>query len=516
MSQMNYFQNQITGLDENTPLLVGQMVPSWIRQHDSRKGVDKAHKNIPNLRENTAFVSAETPTELGLNDEPQGEPDLPVHYSASGLRTLGKRYYQEFKKLVEQENPQPPTNPNPPPVTGTSCTGTSLPCSNFKTYQCSGLCSNYCSCGQNREDICSGHYPACSTWNNEEIDCRQANCKWNEPEKEQVIATYLFTWHKCPTINCRTDQIPFVAPGMAEPYPEGGYYAYDDVNWYKRELQDMEYAGVNTILLVTHHTKQPIMDPKIRIEKLQQAMEETGISMKIGLLMDDLVGDFSNEDLARQEYESQIKPVYDNLDRKYWNVIDEKPVITAWTEKTPGSSLSKHSRYGHVLFGYIKNRFKQDYGIEPVIMPNSAWTRSSLDQEKMKRIAEGETGWTADFENHKPLIFDDWKNSQAKSLVIASVTPGIHMDRCGWCNDGPVEDRLGGKLYSDIWDHLNQYQNIQGKVDIIILETWNELFEGTGISRADYSVSSGERDTLYLEISRQKLGLPNKAPPSFE
>jgi hypothetical protein len=77
------------------------MVPSWIKEVPRRVKIDKAHKNLPNLRRNTYFISALFPFEIGNNDEFElGLENSDVHYSATSQRILGKRYFDVYSGSI--------------------------------------------------------------------------------------------------------------------------------------------------------------------------------------------------------------------------------------------------------------------------------------------------------------------------------------------------------------------------------------------------------------------------------
>lgn len=70
------------------PFLIGSMVPEWLPDDPGRRGIEAAHRSIPALRQQTAFV--EGPAGAGQDT---GQ----IHYSASGARELGLRFYRAFE-----------------------------------------------------------------------------------------------------------------------------------------------------------------------------------------------------------------------------------------------------------------------------------------------------------------------------------------------------------------------------------------------------------------------------------
>jgi Carbohydrate esterase, sialic acid-specific acetylesterase len=74
------FRSQITGASEETPVLVGSMLPEFVSMHRfTAAGVDAAHRDTPRRRPGTALY--------GLPSG-HGAPDR-IHYTAEGQRLLG-------------------------------------------------------------------------------------------------------------------------------------------------------------------------------------------------------------------------------------------------------------------------------------------------------------------------------------------------------------------------------------------------------------------------------------------
>ncbi len=92
------------GLGPEVPILVGQMPPHWARQAAERRAIDIAERQIARERPNTAFVSAEAPSELGLSDEPPDTPDDPIHYACPSQRELGRRYLAAYHALTDAQS----------------------------------------------------------------------------------------------------------------------------------------------------------------------------------------------------------------------------------------------------------------------------------------------------------------------------------------------------------------------------------------------------------------------------
>jgi hypothetical protein len=89
------------GIGGDVPVLLGQMPPSWTRGVPDRLAIDAAQRRVAAERPGTAFVDAREPTELGLQDEPPGRRDDPLHYSCPSQRELGRRYLDALAAFAQ-------------------------------------------------------------------------------------------------------------------------------------------------------------------------------------------------------------------------------------------------------------------------------------------------------------------------------------------------------------------------------------------------------------------------------
>lgn len=79
------------------PFILGGMVPYWVDQDDERKDVERIIKSTPQRIPFTGFADPRKPFVISKPDNREDE----VHYDANGQRELGKRYFNEFKRLAE-------------------------------------------------------------------------------------------------------------------------------------------------------------------------------------------------------------------------------------------------------------------------------------------------------------------------------------------------------------------------------------------------------------------------------
>jgi len=92
----NFVSNIRTDLiSQKSPLILGGMVPFWVKQNSKRKAIQNIIKSTPNRLTNTGYANPELPFIIEKYDNAIDS----VHYNAKGLRELGQRYFTEYLKL---------------------------------------------------------------------------------------------------------------------------------------------------------------------------------------------------------------------------------------------------------------------------------------------------------------------------------------------------------------------------------------------------------------------------------
>jgi hypothetical protein len=93
----NFILNLRSDLDANdTPFIVGGMVPFWVDQAIERIEQQQIIMNVLNRHENIGYANPELSFRI---EKPDNFIDA-IHYDAAGQRELGKRYFSEYYSLV--------------------------------------------------------------------------------------------------------------------------------------------------------------------------------------------------------------------------------------------------------------------------------------------------------------------------------------------------------------------------------------------------------------------------------
>lgn len=88
-------RKDIINNNNNIPFILGGMVPYWVDLDSNRMINNDIIKNTPLRILNTGYADPRIPFVIQKIDN----TDISIHYDAKGQREMGKRYFNEYKKL---------------------------------------------------------------------------------------------------------------------------------------------------------------------------------------------------------------------------------------------------------------------------------------------------------------------------------------------------------------------------------------------------------------------------------
>jgi hypothetical protein len=299
--------------------------------------------------------------------------------------------------------------------------------------------------------------------------------------KRDVGAVFMF-FFGCPGgVNCAMDWANTHAPGMDAPHPilgfktgESGLYAPAEPGFWRRELLDAKYAGLQFLMLNTY-------GPDIsegKLAPLAKALASLDQPVQIALFDDTWTwgqpyfGEFwkqkpnmrDTERTANLLYDAKWKPFYQQIDKRYWYRFKGRPFIYFYN----AGSLEPRERSAAVL-AKMKERFKADFGEEPFVDVDVAY------------FADGEMPHVADAKF-------TWMTHTLPEKRSRSRLNGHIVDHAMVKWDSVGRDRPG-ELASDR-DRIIKDSSLLKRVladssdaELLVLATWNDLGEGTGINR---------------------------------
>jgi hypothetical protein len=297
-----------------------------------------------------------------------------------------------------------------------------------------------------------------------------------------VGAVFMFFFN-CPGgVNGHMDWANTHAPGMDRPAPilgfgekpDGCYDPSSNPGFWLRELTDAKYAGLDFLLLNVYGPD--LSEP--RFDRLLEALAAMEDPIKLALFDDTWTWgepwfaeswsgrpDFSNpEEAARKLYEAKWGPFFRKLPARHLYRFRGRPLIYFYW----GGKLGPLDRSAAVL-RRMKELFAGEFGVEPFVAVDSSYFRDPA----MEQVADAEFTWYT------------FGLSEKRSR---STLHGVTLDHAMVRWDSVGRDHWGAIATEQ--DHLVKGPELLERVladsrdaDLLVIATWNDLGEGTGINR---------------------------------
>ncbi|HET6283917.1 MAG TPA: DUF5010 domain-containing protein [Polyangia bacterium] len=299
--------------------------------------------------------------------------------------------------------------------------------------------------------------------------------------RRDIGAVFMF-FFDCPgKTNCEMDWANTHAPGMDAPVPVLGMKAGDRAvyhplqpGFWRRELMDAKYAGLSFLMLNTYGPD--IEDGKLK--PLTEALKSLDSPIKVALFDDTWTWgqphfsafwrqkpDLTDPDkAARTIYEAKWKPFFSQIDKKHWYRFAGRPFIYFYNSGT----LEPRTRAA-ALVAKLKALFKADFGEEPFVDVDIAY----FDDPAMAEVADAKFKW---------MTFDIPQRRHRSTLhghVIDHAMvrwDAVNRDRPGEIANQYDRCVKGGQI-------LQRVLKDSMDAELLVLATWNDLGEGTGVHR---------------------------------
>ncbi len=326
------------------------------------------------------------------------------------------------------------------------------------------------------------------------------------PLDRKVVGTHYFYWYRWPDQHFWDDQA-WRDDGLQEHFSPArtAQVSFDSARWHEMELRDVMAAGIDFILPVYWGAPDNYLNPSISfsvlglapmVEALDRiaAADRSASPPRVGLFYDSstlLTGvrglgesgrvlDLTT-DHGRDVFYRTIRDFFVMVPPRHWAMIDGKPIVVLY-----GSFGAKHDQ---LTFDTVYRQFEAEFGCRPYIVRNADW----------KAQTDALTSWGGALGG--PQI-----HGPNRPGAVAQIGPGYD-DRAVPGRATPVRSRDNGGFYQGAWR-----QAIRSGRNVVLLETWNELHEGTELCE------SREHGRRYIELTAQysrvfKRGLPL---PPFE
>jgi hypothetical protein len=295
------------------------------------------------------------------------------------------------------------------------------------------------------------------------------------------IGAVLMFFNDCPGgVNCSMDWANTHAEGMATVSPllsfgaaAGGVYTPKNPGFWRRELLDAAYAGVQFFLLNTYGPDlSAAVDP---LAQLDQALTDTKSIVKIGLFDDTSTWgrsggvfakapDLSNPMAAAQAiFDAKWKPFFSRVKKENWYLYNGRPLIYFYNAGT----LTPANQSAAVV-AQLHTLFQDAFGVSPFVVVDEAYFQDS----DMPNQADGRFNW------------DTFRTGAISDNTIKSVRLDHFMakwDALGRDHKGQIAS-ANDRIFKDESLLKTRLQESAGS-QITVIATWNDMGEGTGITR---------------------------------
>jgi hypothetical protein len=298
--------------------------------------------------------------------------------------------------------------------------------------------------------------------------------------RRDVGAVFMF-FFDCPGgVNCGMDWANTHALGMDRPHPlyggghgRRGVYSPCESGFWRREMLDATYAGLQFLLL-------NVYGPDIeggKLGPLNKALLTLEEPLKVALFddtwtwgkpyFDDFwrhAPDLDDPDAADTLYEAKWRPFYRRIDARHWYRFKGRPFVYFYD----GGTLAPRARAAAAIAG-MKARFLGDFGEEPFVAVDDAF----FADPNMPFVADASFKWmTLDLPEKR-------SRSRLNGHVLDHVM--VKWDSVGRDRPGELA-QANDRLFKDS-ALLERVLADSSDAEVLVLATWNDLGEGTGIHR---------------------------------
>lgn len=291
-----------------------------------------------------------------------------------------------------------------------------------------------------------------------------------------VGAVFMY-WSECPgRVNCGLDWANTHAAGMGTTSPllsfadkPAGYYNPKNAGFWRRELLDARWSGLQFLLLNT-------FGPDLaQLPRLVEALTDVGGGIQVALF-DDTWGwnkpgappynqnpSFDDAEGASALIYQKWHDFYTVVPKEHWYRYRGRPLIAFYNAGT----LHPQNKSAATL-RRLRERFNAEFGEDPFLVIDRAF------------FQDPETGTVADAQfRWNTFEANELSRYETKGVTFTSFMAkwdSMGRDKAG--QSATASDRIvkGPEL-------LEQYLQQSEGADLTMLATWNDLGEGTGLTR---------------------------------
>lgn len=294
---------------------------------------------------------------------------------------------------------------------------------------------------------------------------------------QPVIGTYLFYWYD-------------VYSGAHVTYGDGGDactthpvswddYSFHSTRWWLEQLRDICAAGIDFAAPVywghpyahdswSFHGLPPLVRALDYMERIGEEHPRIALFYDTSTLRHSPAEPDRGIDLSTPDgkawFYATIRDFFSYVPPRHWAAIEGRPIVLLY-------AAAFASKQDPDLFPYVRDRFEEDFAVEPYIIAQTSWA--------------GEPDNTC-----------NWGGAINLQLAgCAALGPGY--DHSAVRGRQPlIVEREGGDFYERNWRYLLMLHP-QRRPNLVMLETWNEFHEGTDIAHSE------EYGRQYIDLTRK-------------
>jgi hypothetical protein len=346
------------------------------------------------------------------------------------------------------------------------------------------------------------------------------------PADRPALGAFFFYWYNCPRRECDAAQLSVVPPGWLTPLPndaderDGTAYSSFNYDWFEGELRDMASVGIDTVFPVSWGDHP---HPWFRQDRLDLLVQANGVlerPLRIGMFLDstaqqamynDFVADgyrfgpdvpqlpLSDPRSGYFFYERHIKGFFERVPREMWATENGRPIIISYT-----ALCCRDLQLAGALWGAVKAAFARDFGVEPWLILEDTWFAPEAmapegDRRSVEESADGRYSWGT--------ALNGPATRTLRGYSVSSVGPGFDNRRISGIIDPRHQPRdvAPGVAPADGAFLRASLEAVPPDSDLLLIETWNEWPESTGIARAAHIGRDGRPlpEEFYMSIVRE-------------
>lgn len=300
---------------------------------------------------------------------------------------------------------------------------------------------------------------------------------------QRVVGTHYFYWYDHPGEHFRSGD---GHDTLQDHFPEPDRVSYHDPAWHATQVEDCADAGIDFILPVywgvvdryslpgvsfSVHGLGPLCQALDTQQKAKQPTPKVGLFYDTTTLLPGYHGASENLDLRKDRgqdiFYRTIRDFFYRVPPRHWATLEGRPIVVLYVSAFAGA-------HDQTVFDETYRRFARDFhGRRPYIIRDDSWSA----------VTDGTTAWGAALNG--PQVFGQ----------VGQIGPGYN-DLAVPGRNTPIRDREDGRFYRSSWNEV-----LNRDVRIVLIETWNEMHEGTSICH------SREYGRQYIALTRQYADL---------